>query len=545
MREKEILIKKGSMLMVALCFVVGIITLMPGRSMSALKPPEGTVVCAVASLGNEQWLGVYEPVMTNMYSAPCYDFLFKREIGSGRIGPGLVKKSHMSPDAMTYTIWLRKGVQFHAGWGELTAEDVKYSIELARSEGSRNFRRNKYQLMGRLEIMDRYQLRFHFTKPDWAIEYALTDVPYLPIISKKYVETVGIEKAGKHPIGSGPFKFVEHRLGNYIKFEAVENHWRKTPYIKTLIIKKVPEPGTRIAMLRTGEAHLIEIKHESIEELKAAGLKIHSIPNGCFSYMSLLGQWLPTREGYDPTVTWAQPDKEKALKVRKALSFAINREEIVEHVLKGYGTEKDITAAILWWPGQSGWNPEWKEPRYDPERAKQLLVEAGYPTFKDLEVTVDTARHTGRPYGGDIAEAVALQWSNLGITVKMQLTEFRGFFPKLAARDRSVAGVAWCYPGLWGDEPIIVLRGITQSISRGLMVAESRELDKLLESVPDEQKREQLQRKLGDYVYNNRLGIPIAYSDIIFGISPRLEWPTVGPAGQGYIHNCEYMKFSK
>jgi ABC-type transport system substrate-binding protein len=366
----------------------------------------------------------------------------------------------------------------------------------------------------------------------------------MPIASKKYVEKVGKKEAGKHPIGSGPFKFVEHEPGNYIKFEALEHHWRQTPYIKTLIIKKVPEPATRVAMLKAGEAELIEVKHESIKEIKAAeGVKIKGIPNGCQSYMCLLGQYLPKRPGYDPTVPYALPDKERARKVRKALSLAIKRQEIIDYVLYGYGTVEDC-AVIYWWPGDEGWNSEWEVDGYDLKRAKQLLAEAGYSNPKELVITVDTVRHPGRPYGGDIAEAVGMQWSEL-VTVNMRHSEWSNFYAGVANREQ--AGVTWCYAAPWAIHPIVVLWGTSHTKTRSMYTAEYPHLDKLMDAVMDEtdpQKRTVLSRELGDYLYSNMFAIPIGYTDIIFGISDKLEWP-VGPPCGSYITNTEYMRLLK
>ncbi len=409
-RRSKVKIRRLYLVATALCVVV---LLASGYAEPAPKPTakaEGTLVAAVSTLGSENWLGVYENPMTNQYSGPCYDFLLKRN-KDGSVGPNLAEKWEMARDAMTFTFWLRKGVQFHDGWGELTAEDVKYSFEIARSEGSRNDQSRLYRTMvGKIEIVNPYQIKLHMKVPDWTLAVkTLTDqLPYLPIASKKYVEKVGREVAGKHPIGSGPYKFIEHKRGDYIKLEALDNHWRKKPEIQTLIFKKVPEPATRVAMLKAGEAQLIQMKHESIEDLKASqGVKIKSIPNGAYPFIALYGQYLPEREGYNPKIPWAQPDLEKALKVRRALSLAINRQEIIDYVLEGYGSMKDA-AVIFWWPGQEGWNPDWKVDPYDPARAKQLLAEAGFANPKDLLVTVDTVRHPARPWGGDISEAVAL-----------------------------------------------------------------------------------------------------------------------------------------
>jgi len=140
--------------------------------------------------------------------------------------PGLAEKWKVSPDGLTHTFYLRKGIQFHDGWVSLTAEDVKYSYERGSQKGSRNTAIPLWaRLMDKVEVVDPHTIIFRtkqFTLQFFA-RAGREFSPMFPIVSKKYVEKVGIEQAGRKPIGTGPYKFVEHELCNFIKFEAVEN----------------------------------------------------------------------------------------------------------------------------------------------------------------------------------------------------------------------------------------------------------------------------------------------------------------------------------
>ena len=108
---------------------------------------------------------------------------------------------------------------------------------------------------------------------------------------------------------------MEHVRGDRIVYEAVENHWRATPHFKRLVFLKVPEPSTRMAMLRAGSVDVIEIGGEYVDELKKVGVRTLLMPNVSWVYIILGGQW-PTKATYDPKVPWAQPDAERARKVR-------------------------------------------------------------------------------------------------------------------------------------------------------------------------------------------------------------------------------------
>src|SRR5216117_2784905 len=94
-----------------------------------------------------------------------------------------------------------------------------------------------------------------------------------------HIESAGEQGAERQPVGTGPFKFVEHVRGDRIVYEAVENHWRATPHYKRLVFLKVPEPATRMAMLRAGSVDVIEIGGEYVEELKQVGGRTLVMPN--------------------------------------------------------------------------------------------------------------------------------------------------------------------------------------------------------------------------------------------------------------------------
>src|SRR5256884_7499905 len=116
--------------------------------------------------------------------------------------------------------------------------------------------------------------------------------------------------------------------GDRIVYEAVENHWRATPHWKRLVFSKVPEPATSMAMLRAGSVDVIEIGGEYVDELKKVNVRTIVMPNVSWVYIILGGQW-PTKATYDPKVPWAQPDAERARKVRLALNLAVDKPAVM------------------------------------------------------------------------------------------------------------------------------------------------------------------------------------------------------------------------
>src|SRR5207247_4745524 len=192
----------------------------------------------------------------------------------------------------------------------------------------------------------------------------------------RHIEAAGEQGAERQPIGTGPWKFVEHIRGDRIVYEAVDNHWRATPHWKRLVFLKVPEPATRMAMLRAGSVDVIEIGGEYVDELKKVGMRMITMPNVCSIWVLLGGQW-PGKPTYDPKVPWAQPDAERARKVRLALNLAVDKQAIMQRVLGGVGT---AVGSWLSYPNDPWTTDELKKPYpYDPAKAMVLLAGVGYP----------------------------------------------------------------------------------------------------------------------------------------------------------------------
>jgi peptide/nickel transport system substrate-binding protein len=280
-------------------------------------PPEGTLTVAVATFGNERWLPHLYVGAEDIVLKPLWENLLSRD-AKGNLIPMLADRWQVLDGGKTWRFHLRKGVRFHGGGGEVTAEDVKFTFNSIVREGSANSMSAEFRLIKSMEVEDPYTIAIRLEKPYVALGNRVTHGLFgstAYIHSKKYIETVGEDGAERHPVGTGPWKFVEHVRGDRIVYEAVENHWRATPHFKRLVFVKVPEAATRMAMLRAGSVDVIEIGGEYVEELKKVGMRTLTVPNTASIWVVLGGQW-PTKPTYDPKVPWAQPDTERARKVR-------------------------------------------------------------------------------------------------------------------------------------------------------------------------------------------------------------------------------------
>ena len=501
--------------------------------------PEGTLTVAVATFGNERWLPHLYVGAEDIVLKPLWENLLNRD-AKGNLIPMLAERWEVLDGGRTWKFHLRKGVRFHNG-SEFTAEDVKFSFASIAREGSANSLAPEFRQIKSMEIEGPYTISLRFEKPFVTFGNRVThglfaSVAYIQ--SKKYIETAGEDGAERQPVGTGPWKLAEHVRGDRIVYEAVENHWRAVPHFKRLVFLKVPEPATRMAMLRAGGADVIEIGGEYVEELTKVGMRTITMPNVAAVWVILGGQW-PTKPTYDPKVPWALPDAERARKVRLALNLAVDKKAIFQRVLGGLGTP---VGTVNYYPTDP-WTSEalLKPLPYDPARAKALLVEAGYPN--GFEITMNLTAWPGRGYLPDVGEAVATYWEKVGLKVKRRPVDRAVFSADFRAR--SYAGVALAYAGpLIAPEPWELFARIAQTKSSVHLLVEHPKLDALIERLgaePTIAARTRIMREeLGPWLYEYLPAVAIGATHAIAGVGPKVgEWPLI-PGHMGF-HNWELV----
>jgi peptide/nickel transport system substrate-binding protein len=274
------------------------------------------------------------------------------------MAPALAESWTLSNDGLTYEFLLRQGVKFHNG-DAVTAEDVKFSFARYRGTASKTL---KDRIAG-VETPDSHRVRFTLRQPwpDFLTFYASASGAGW-IVPKTYVEKVGDEGYKRAPIGAGPYKFVSFNPGVELTLEAFDQYWRKTPSVKYLVFKVIPDEATRLAALKRGEVDIAySIRGELAEELqRAKGLTLKSGVTGNY--------WLYFADQWDAKSPWQDQ------RVRLAASLAIDRNSINQALTLGHS---HITGSIISQSFDFYWQPP--SPVYDPARAKRLLAEAGYP----------------------------------------------------------------------------------------------------------------------------------------------------------------------
>jgi len=520
---------------IALAFALAVVTFV--ASPAAAKP-EGTLTVAVATFGNERWLPNQYVGAEDVVLKPLFENLLTRDPKTGELSPMLAERWQVLDGGRTWKFHLRKGVRFHNG-DALTAEDVRHTFATLVKDGSANSLAPEFRLIKSMEVEDPLTLTVRFDKPSVVFGNKVNQGLFSSVAfiqSKRTIEAG--EQAERNPVATGPWKFAEHVRGDRIVYEAVENHWRATPHFKRLVFLKVPEPATRMAMLRAGSVDVIEVGGEYVEELKKVGVRTLVMPNVSWVYIILGGQWA-TKPTYDPKVPWAQPDAERARKVRLALNLAVDKQAIMQRVLGGLGS---VVGSWLSYPSDPWTTDASRKPYpYDPPKARQMLAEAGYPG--GFDVTMNLTAWPGRGYLPDVGEAVATYWEKIGIRVKRRPLDRAIFAADFRARAYPGVALAYAAP-LVAPEPweVMFRAGYTKAALNLFM--EHPKLDEFIDRLavqPNAQERSRIMRdELGPWLQEYVPGVAIGAAHAIAGVGPKVgEWPLI-PGHMGF-HNWEYV----
>jgi peptide/nickel transport system substrate-binding protein len=401
---------------------------------------KGTLIFAVDSLSAQTLDPILEGRPGNaVYQAAMYDSLVGFDTQKGGVGPGVAETWELSDDGLTWTFHLRPNQKFHNG-DPLTAADVKFSLERQMSpESLSSAKATLKRIIKDIEVVDDLTVKIHTNTPQIGLPPMLSRAvaPEGAIMPKKYIEMVGEEEFRKKPVGSGPWKFVRSVSGDRIEFAAVDYpHWRGTPHFKNLQILLVPEESTRVSMVRTGEAAIASIGPETMRGATRSGLEVVSVPGTMQALFQFWGAYRPDQK--DNPI--ANP------KVREALSLAIDRPQIIEHVMNGKASMPYPFAAFGYteYFNAGEWR-KWSDEayRYDPAQARKLLAEAGYPNGFELKFA-NTAL-PGTPFMTDIGTAIADMWNKIGVKVNIKNYEWGSFAPLTRGDQDELAGMVSMY----------------------------------------------------------------------------------------------------
>ncbi len=482
------------------------------------KGPYGDLRVGVSSFGMEKWDPVTATETTqSMLISPMSDFLMR--IKGRVIGPGLVEKWELA-DGPSMIFTLAKGITWHNG-DPLTAKDIKYTFERTIAEGYYSNIRDT--ITGQMELIDDYTIKVYTKGPRPYFPTFLSDAmgSYGFVIPKDYIEKNGLEYFERHPIGNGPFKYVRNVPGDMVEYEGLDKHYRQVPAFKKLLIMLIPEETTRLAMLKTGQLDIVEVGIEGASEAEGAGMKsaqlILNTDNVLFHGTYAAGAKLPTGN----------------IKVRQALSLAINREEISKTIMygksgppaPGFNTFNAVDIDVDYWKDYCQ-----KNFRYDPEAAKKLLAEAGYPNGFDIKIYAFTMG--GAPYLPDLAEVIQGYWRKIGVNASLVPAEW-GIVSRMrtgGTNKEPVAELVGNASVAGGSESLVPAHKMTTvwkwKGSWNLLSNAFPELDKLIDdsqSELDDTKRMEIVKKALIMGQETMVNVPLGTSPGLAAYGPRVE----------------------
>lgn len=340
--------------------------------------------------------------------------------------PYLAESWEMSSDAKDWHFNLRKGVPFYqnkkATKYEVVAEDVIHSYMI-------NFfppHQAAVPSLGQFsdspddfEVINDHEFIWHLNGPSLTWAYWVTD-DRRGVASKAYWDDVGEEAYIEDPIGAGPFTYVDFKMNEGLLVERVEDHYRKTPEFLELEYFYVPEDATRLAMLLANEADISGIPIALHDEATQRGYEIvSSTTPGFYTFMFIGGMYDATKpDGYNKMIPGFEVDEESPMRikdVREAINLAINREELNKVFFNDGAT---MTTRWAFPPARGNYDPNWAPYPYDPEKAKQLIIDAGYPNGFEIEVLTPGSL-TGLPQAGDMSETIAQYFEQIGLQPKI------------------------------------------------------------------------------------------------------------------------------
>ncbi len=328
---------------------------------------------------------------------PMHEPLVATDPVSGERLPDLAKSIDVVEGGMKLRIVLNQGSLFHTG-DPVTAHDVKFSYEQYVNPKNGNLMAGPLDEIEEIIIIDDYTLEFKFWEP-----YApWKELLWVGICSKNYYEKVGPEQFHKKPVGSGPFEFVERKIGESVTLKAANNHWAGKLDFETLKFVVVPDDMSRLAMLETGELDLVtEIMPHQLRRLKRnKKIKIKSTSK----FPSLIG--ISIRPAIEPLM--------KDVNFKYAMNHAINRQEIVDKIFLGKGYPLYMYANV----SELGYDPN-VHFDFNLEKAKAYLKKSAYKPGTPLTISYST----DIPNISLIAASIQNYLKKVGITIKLQKLE--------------------------------------------------------------------------------------------------------------------------
>jgi dipeptide transport system substrate-binding protein len=466
---------------------------------------------------------------------PVFNNLVEFVPGTTQLTPALAESWTISDDGRDYTFRLREGVKFHANrqftpTRDLNADDVVFSLtrqlQPKSAEAAASFvyfgDMGMSGLLEAVERLDDRTVRIRLTRPE-APFLADLAMPFAAVLSAEYAEV--LERAGTpdlidtQPIGTGPFSFVSYTRDVAVRFRRFADYWRAPQAIDTLIFSITPNPTVRLIKLKAGECQVMAFPSPedeadisaspSLNLLRQEGLNI--------GYMSLNTQKPPFNDA----------------RVRRAINMAVDRAAIIQSVYAGSGTAaRNPIPPTLWSYDNSD-----DDVPYDPEAARRLLSEAGYPDGFETDLWYMPVSRPYIPDGRRLAEMIEADLARIGVRVELVTDEWSVYRAKLQAGEPHMALFGWTGDNGDPDNFLHVLLGCLAAREGGSNVARwcDPDYERLVNAAKltaDQTARETLYRQAQAVFRRELPWVPIAHSVVFMAARRNVTGFVIDPLGR-------------
>ncbi len=404
--------------------------------------------------------------------------------------PELVE-SQQTVDPKTLVWKLRPGVKFHDG-SDWDAAGAKWNLDRMRTNAKSQVKES-VQAVDTVDVLDPTSVRLNLKAPSASLPTLLTAgaLGRTGIVSRAAVERLGDDEFGRRPSGSGPFQFTEWLTGDHLTLKKNAAYWKKgadgqaLPYLEGAVFRFMPDTSVSLLELRAGNIELTD----RVEPKDVPGVK--SNPDLVYQEMPWAGPTLVA--GFNPRESaggafWNNKT------ARQAALYAIDREAMARTLGLGIGQVNQS----FWAPGQVGYDPNIPRYDYNPDRARQLLAQAGYPNGVDTAITV-----IARPEDLRNAEVLKQMWDAVNIRTKIDNLERLAWIDKVTkAGNFQIA--TWRY--IFYVDPDLYTRSLTSGGSSNWAGWANPEMDRCMaegRSEYDQQRRAQIYRRCQQIIYDD------------------------------------------
>ena len=505
--------------------------------------PTGTIVVAASSIATPSGWPTFAPNWQTLAMTRVQEALMHGDIdarGNLTYHPWLAESWDMAPDFSYTDFNIREGVQFHKGWGELTAEDIAWSWNAGNPVLTPEAVHDTlpWPEVGRLDALGKYVVRLNWTPFGVKGLLAASDhTEPIGVAPKRAFDENGSEWMQENMLGSGPYEMVEWIAQRHVIVTArpdLENVWEKVPFVRDWRYLEVPESFTRVAMMETNEAQIAELETKDWPALFDKGFK--KIPNESIATYHLMWQgnyWEteqprsgdPLDRDLDTSLPWVcEMDDEAcnatARKWRQAFFMAVDRQAIVDSVLEGIGKVVLSPQAYQESAFLIKYGDRWGDP-YDPERAKEIFDEwameweAAGNNVDDITIEQWTGPSGVRV---EMAEAIAANWLQIfgvpSVLDKQPYATFRPSKINRTAKGMFARNCCGSTPMTWDTEQWHTALTAPGGYNAGAEypVGSRVAIDKNANPT-DQEKLEELTIEWMDFLYENHLDTGLAQGE--------------------------------